>query len=334
MNKTILEKKDNTFKIDSINLNIFSDTYINDYVTISFYLYNEDRPLPVENTFNISHELFDFIHIKEKWADTFIFNIKYTHPELKDDFGDNIKVYNDTFENSGIGVLNLYEAIFKVDYIDKNNWERFIHVLALKENELVIDKSDENLDNHGIFNYDKCFKKSGSKHEIDNKYIEKQMEFLHFSSLLATNSYTYVLNNTKELIISFLCNFFRYNPNKTIKKCEHCQKWFIPDKKTTKYCDRVSPKYKNKNCKEAAALINKLLNEKSNDIKYLRKKIRMKYYNPVNNYERQEDIERLEKFDNDDKVWQNKLKNNEATIPQYKKWLNSHYVRKQVKGVK
>jgi hypothetical protein len=66
MNKTILEKKDNTFKIDSINLNIFSDTYINDYVTISFYLYNEDRPLPVENTFNISHELFDFIHIKEK----------------------------------------------------------------------------------------------------------------------------------------------------------------------------------------------------------------------------------------------------------------------------
>lgn len=334
MDKRTLKNDDNIFKIDTIDLNIFSDTYQKDYVNIEFDIYNDDDyVLCIYNKFNISYQLFDFLH-KTNPAETnkIEFTIEDINERIKYGIEDKIEVYNSTFENSGIGVLSLYEAIFKVNYIDRDKWEKFLHAVHLTENELVLNAGNTNIDNQGIFDYESCFKKTGNNYEINYRYVENRIEFLDSPSILSTNSYTYVLNNTKELIISFLCNFFRNNPNKTIKKCEHCGKWFVPDKRTTKYCDRLSPKYKNKTCKEAAVLINKLLNEKSNEVKYLRKKIRMKYYNPVNNYGKQKDIERLEKFDNEDEVWQNKLARDEVTKTQYKNWLNSHYVRKQVKG--
>ncbi len=59
----------------------------------------------------------------------------------------------------------------------------------------------------------------------------------------------------------------------TVKPCRNCDKWFIADKSDTQTCDRISPQYPDKTCKEAAKHLIRLKRENSNEAFKLYKSI-------------------------------------------------------------
>ena len=71
-----------------------------------------------------------------------------------------------------------------------------------------------------------------------------------------------------------------FQQNRTVNCCAHCGKWFVPKNKSDeKYCLRPSPRYPDKNCRDAAKLSVKLDSRHKNEAKRLTKNILQMHYN-------------------------------------------------------
>ena len=106
----------------------------------------------------------------------------------------------------------------------------------------------------------------------------------------------------------------------TIKKCEHCGKWFVPQNRTDeKYCLRPSPKYPDRNCRDAAKLSVTLARRHKNEAIRLLKNLRQMMYNKG---------ESTTLFNEKNMVWKTKLINGTCTQKEYIDWLKSNYKRK------
>ena len=112
-----------------------------------------------------------------------------------------------------------------------------------------------------------------------------------------------------------------------VNKCEHCGRWFIANNKSDeKYCDRTSPKYSQKNCREAMIYIKQLEREQGNEAFKLYKQrynvIYKKYGSSSNE---------MNDFKNQAGTWKEHIRNNTKTEQEYIDWLKTLRERKGVK---
>lgn len=107
----------------------------------------------------------------------------------------------------------------------------------------------------------------------------------------------------------------------TFKKCEHCNKWFVPHTKSDeKYCIRQSPFIKGKTCADAVIYF-KNKEHLDDECNRLLKNIRQMYHN-------REDGTGLEKFNAEARDWRSKIKVGVKNKDEFALWLKSCYKRK------
>ena len=122
----------------------------------------------------------------------------------------------------------------------------------------------------------------------------------------------------------------------TVKKCRNCCEWFIPNKSDTLNCDRISPQYPDKTCKDAAKHIQRLKRENANESAKIYKSL---YTIMLNKYNAAKDIgdsklsEELRKelydvFMPSANQWKLDIKAAVKTEQEYLEWLNSHKRKK------
>lgn len=125
--------------------------------------------------------------------------------------------------------------------------------------------------------------------------------------------------------------------NYTIKECRHCCKFFIPDKSDTLTCDRISPQYPEKTCKEAAKHIKRLKRENNDE---MLKQHKIVYNMKLAKYNNAKDSgnKKLEKQLYDDlynnfiptsSKFRKDVKNGTKSKEEYLKWLNGFKKRKK-----
>lgn len=115
------------------------------------------------------------------------------------------------------------------------------------------------------------------------------------------------------------------NRGKVIKRCEHCNRVFIPQRANEIYCNGESPLYSGKTCKEATKYIKQLEREKGNELAILHKQIynalrrKAEYYNGLEKGLNAEQA--LDYFLNESAEWKANIKKGQRTHEEYKKWL-------------
>ena len=210
---------------------------------------NEEQ-MPIIIITDYNYNFFDFVCREPNSTDALFefFNISETKmSENNNNFetiksNPNFKVQED-ISSSGLGVLKIYEYFMQKDLIDKANWSLFLHLTGLKENDKKVADNNQFIEFNEIVPYHECFKSNEkNESEIDYKYLDGNRFFTEKmkSKEKDFSISIYDCSNTKELLVSFITHFFRYNEQKEIKKCEHCGKWFIPDRKGTMYCNRTN----------------------------------------------------------------------------------------------
>ncbi len=263
------------------------------------------------------YDIFDFCEKISINAKEFIYK----------DFQNKFNYTKETIMDSVIIFFEIYSKIFSIDYISIKTW-----VLFSKAFHLTIPKSEmyywsENENENLFLNYFECIDLDNDN--INEIKIEDIKKSINLNSKVIENI-NYWCETSKRITIAYISSLFRYNPNAIIKKCHNCGKWFTPKKSDTKYCDRISHQYKNKTCKEAMITINKLKNEKSSELRILKKRIYNKYLSTYSTYQSEEALKELNNFKKEKEKWDKNLKVDLVTTKQYIDWLNSNYKRKKV----
>ena len=136
----------------------------------------------------------------------------------------------------------------------------------------------------------------------------------------------YTIADIPDLILAMLIEFLK--SGKQLKRCAHCDKWFIPIKSDEKYCPRITGGI---SCKQAAA---KKVRQETN-----RKKPHSKMYNNINtnlanrrdNAKTDEEYEvceqRLLVFRAEAVEWKKQIKQGNKTENEYEQWL-ANYLKK------
>lgn len=234
-------------------------------------------------------------------------------------------------DSQSVLLLDFYEKLFDSNIILLDNWNFFTILFNLSESELTVEKKkfDNAFKNYGKYDY--YFSEENNEVTLNVERIEKLKSILNIRNKKYQDEiYIYTTTNKKSLLIDFIAFFFKFHSNKVIRRCENCQKWFIPNNKVdTKYCNRISPQYSDKTCKEAMILIKKIQNEKSDETKRFEKKIYNKLRTAYKNYEKESDKLKLEIFMKTKEEMKQKLKNSVITEKEYQEWLLSHYVREE-----
>lgn len=122
----------------------------------------------------------------------------------------------------------------------------------------------------------------------------------------------------------------------TVKHCRNCGRWFIPDKSDTLNCDRKSPQYPDKTCKDAAKHIQRLKRENKNEAAKIYKSlytIKLNKYNAAKDIGDSKLLEQLRKelydvFMPSANQWRLDIKAGVKTEQEYIAWLNSQRPRK------
>ncbi len=125
----------------------------------------------------------------------------------------------------------------------------------------------------------------------------------------------------------------------TIKTCRNCGRWFIPDKSDTSNCDRISPQYPEKTCKDAWKHIQRLKRENASDPLKIYKSLYNIKLNKLSAAKDVGDSERAnllrkdlyEDFMPSADRWKSDVKEGLRTEQEYVEWLNSHRQKKNKK---
>lgn len=235
-----------------------------------------------------------------------------------------ISKYDDFFAEEKITdkASTLLEFIFKnsnVDYINNRNWNTLKLLYNIKTPELETSSIALNGEpvNINTFTVDDS---------IDYNKLDLVTE--QVSGLNIVFSYRYQCNNSKDLLIATIDTIFRNKESAVIKRCENCQKLYIPKKLDTKYCDRTSPQMDNKTCKQAVD------SEKKNEAlnKPMQKLIRNVDQNLLGIYRSsnsKEDRKTLQFFRRQNLLKYKEYQKGSLTPDDYEKWLRSFYKRKK-----
>ena len=167
------------------------------------------------------------------------------------------------------------------------------------------------------------------KDKVMGKSVEELIERYLREKLVPTatfEQYFCIKSKDSKSLIEQLCvaSVFHILSNQHIfKKCENCGKLFVPSKQDAKYCDRISPQYASRTCKEAVIYKNRIAREKQSEAGRIYKSIyTMKYVRG--------DFEDIRRFMGDAQNWRDDIKRGSKTEGEYIDWLKTHYVRKKV----
>lgn len=291
------------------------------------------------------------------------FEIKISNEWLTDNAFFFLKTYTDIFKTNSIEYLDwvVFTEILMIDDIPSKytNEKYLVHEEIAKPFgalfEVLCDmKSPQNISD--IKAYNKIIKNvAQNANKIRNNLSEYNIANILNGSdfsfkqkdlkMFVAPRLEYTCRNSRELLTALIFNFFRISEDAIIRKCELCEKWFVPLHKNEKYCDRISNEYNTKTCKEAIPLINKKRNIHSDEIKKLEKNIYNKLHNKIN-------IERNKCFDDTDnqKVkeaikidrlfkeekakFKQLIAQNKKTTEEYRNWLLSFYKGGKKNGTK
>jgi hypothetical protein len=109
-----------------------------------------------------------------------------------------------------------------------------------------------------------------------------------------------------------------------IKKCEVCNKFFVPFKRSdAHYCDRISPDDKKRTCKEFGSIRKYQEHLKNDDIAVLIRKVYMKKQMASKRNSGSKYTEDFEKFKTELKNWRDAIAKNRIANKGFIEWLNS-----------
>lgn len=158
----------------------------------------------------------------------------------------------------------------------------------------------------------------------DNGFILTQLDFDVFLKEISCNTTqrSYCCHSLSELLTASIVNIIE--DRLSIKKCQHCGKYFIAfNRSDTKYCERPSKENNEKTCREYASYINYLDKNKSDVATKLYRSI----YNSLGNKYRRSNNEKLnekiKKFQRENRKWKNEVKLGTKTETEYVGWLKS-----------
>jgi hypothetical protein len=280
---------------------------------------NEDFNDAPELFFNRVEDILEFIDnlskdnstIKEKISDFYFTN-------------KNIDIDKEIAKDKASTILDIYFSMFDVDYINKDNWKLFSMISNLETPRKLTKYTMNNkiVDNDSILA--SCIKNN----TIDEVKVKQLYNaFLDDKKSLINISFNYLCNNSKDLMNVIIQNIFDHKSNVVIKRCENCGKLYIPKKLDTKYCDRISPQFNDKTCKQAMDIIKK--NEALNDpIKRLYKNIYNTLYISYSNNKSKESKKVFNSFVKDSKIKDLEYKKGIISQEDYDNWLRSFYKRK------
>ena len=280
---------------------------------------NENFDAAPELFFDSIEDILEFIDslskdnwkIKEKISDIY-FNNK------------NIDIAKETLNDNASIILDMYFSMFDVDYINIDNWKLFSMISNLETPRKLTKYTMNNkiVDNGSILS--SCIK-NNTIDEIKAKQLYNA--FLDDKESLINISFNYICNNSKDLINVIIQNIFDRKSNAVIKRCENCGKLYIPKKLDTKYCDKISPQFNDRTCKQAMDVIKKS-EALNNPIKRLYKNIYNTLYISYSNNKSKESTKVFNDFVRDNKSKEFEYKKGIISQVDYENWLRSFYKRK------
>lgn len=226
-------------------------------------------------------------------------------------------------------LLDFYFAYFNTDYIDINNWNSFISTFTIESprskdfyNFESSNDNNKNVDPKELINScinDSSIDKKETK-KVSELLLNKENEYIHITT-------DYFCSTTADILVATINYLFKNKPSAVIMKCQNCGKFFIPKNSTAKYCDRISPQFENKTCKQAMDSIKKeqALNDPT---KRLQKNIYNTLYSSYSNKKTKENKNILDDFKKENVVKKAKYKIGKITQEEYIKWLKSFYKTK------
>lgn len=226
-------------------------------------------------------------------------------------------------------LLDFYFTYFNTDFIDINNWNHFISTFTIETprskdfyNFESPNDNNKNVDPKELMNScinDSSINKKETK-KVSELLLDKENQYIHITT-------DYFCNTTADILVATINYLFKNKPSTVIKKCQNCGKLFIPKNSTAKYCDRISPQFENRTCKQAMDVIKKeqALNDPT---KRLQKNIYDTLYSSYLNKKTKENKKILDNFKKENIVKKAKYKNNDITQEEYIKWLKSFYKTK------
>lgn len=137
--------------------------------------------------------------------------------------------------------------------------------------------------------------------------FNREDEYIRFNSYKCSNLSDICIASLGELISNRLF----------IKRCEHCNRWFIEYTKNDKYCNGESPKYSGMSCRQAARKEKVSAVQSSFITKTLTHLRQM-----CDNESRKEDKKNLNSMNNE---WKLRHKNGEVTEEEYVIWIISNF---------
>ena len=237
----------------------------------------------------------------------------------------NKEQFNEQKKDKAHLLLDFYFSYFNTDYIDFDTWNYFVSTFNI---EIPRNKSFYNFESPDNKNknvnpkqlLDECIGDSSinkSKIEkVSKLLLNKDNEYIHITT-------DYFCETTTDIFVATINDLFKKKPNAVIKKCQNCGKLFIPKKRDAMYCERVSPQYGDKTCKQAMDVIKK--NEALNDpIKRLYKNVYNTLYTSSANSSK-ENERTLKIFVKQNKIKQSKYEKGLITTQEYESWLRSFY---------
>lgn len=280
---------------------------------------NEDFNDAPELFFNSIEDILEFIDNLSKDNSTIKEKISNIYFRNK-----NIDIDKEIVKDKSSTILDMYFSMFDVDYINKDNWKLFSMISNLETPRKLTKYTMNNkiIDNDGILS--SCIKNN----TIDRAKVKQVYNaFLDDKKSLINISFNYLCNNSKDLMNVIIQNIFDRKSNVVIKRCENCGKLYIPKKLDTKYCDRISPQFNDKTCKQAMDIIKK--SEALNDpIKRLYKNIYNTLYISYSNNKNKESKKLFNDFVRDSKIKDLEYKKGIISQEDYDNWLRSFYKRK------
>lgn len=225
--------------------------------------------------------------------------------------------------------LDFYFSYFNIDYVNQANWNSFVSTFNIetpRNNDFYNFESpnDKNKDIEPIELLKNCIKDSGidqrKVNNVSKLLLNKDNEYIHITT-------DYFCDTTTDMLVAVINHLFKYKPKAIIKKCENCGKLFVPKHTTAKYCNRISPQFENKTCKEAMDIIKK--EEALNDpAKLLYKNIYDTLYSSYKNKKTKDNKKTLDNFRKENVVMKAKYQLKEISQKEYIEWLKSHYKNK------
>ena len=225
--------------------------------------------------------------------------------------------------------LDFYFSYFNIDFINQNNWNSFVSTFNIetprnKDFYNFESSDDKNKDIEPAELLKNCIKDSGINQKkvnnISKLLLNENNEYIHITT-------DYFCDTTTDMLVAAINDLFKKKPKAIIKKCENCGKLFVPKHTIAKYCDRISPQFENRTCKEAMDVIKK--EEALNDpTKLLYKNIYDTLYSSYKNKKTKENKKILDTFRKENIIMKAKYKTKEIPQKKYIEWLKSHYKNK------